>query len=338
MHDWTRPMKANIGDLPLVVWKDPATQQLTSMVNICKHMGSRLDNGKITDKGKLQCQYHGIEFGQNDQFGKAVVHEGKVFWAYQPVEPTPPRIPFFNNPNYVHSFLELDMDASLPDCALNSMDVRHPEYVHRLGFGNSVPASNLKQYKYRTRPLVAGCTRSTPVLDRVGLAFDYKSNPIMQQINKQHNMTHNFHMYQYPSFSWSRVSFDKNHLFVALNLLPLEKEKTRWYVTISHNYNKSPLKKEMMKMLAFTIMSQDHVQMNLQHADDALKRKIMFERIFPDENVVLWLHEMMQSYEYPDTESCVDLYRSSSLSSAPCARKNCKCVDPTNEVIPLYGG
>ena len=38
------PYKANIGELPLVIWKNPKTNNLLSTINICKHMGSKLDN------------------------------------------------------------------------------------------------------------------------------------------------------------------------------------------------------------------------------------------------------------------------------------------------------
>ena len=127
-------------------------------------MGSKLDNGIVTDSGCLKCKYHGLEFSENDRFGEIVEHEGKVFWAYDPTEKTPYKIPFYNNPRYTKSYLEIDMDASLTDSAFNSVDLRHPEYVHNLGFGSSVPPTNIRHYTY--------ANPHTYQTDRVGLAFD----------------------------------------------------------------------------------------------------------------------------------------------------------------------
>uniref|UniRef100_A0A6C0HVL7 Rieske domain-containing protein n=1 Tax=viral metagenome TaxID=1070528 RepID=A0A6C0HVL7_9ZZZZ len=314
--DWSKPYRVQLGDLPLVIWSDGQSQSTTklkhpaepnsffSTINICPHMGSKLDNGIITPQGKLQCQYHGKEFDKKDQFGQVKLHEGKLFWALNPIHSSPPPIPYFHHPNYVHSFLELDMDAGLKDCALNSMDLRHPEYVHRMGFGSPIPATNIKNYLYPSRKGYA---------DRVGLSFDYQSNPIMQQINQNFEPTHNFHMFVYPTFSWSRVSFQDKHLIVALNLLPLSPNKTRWYVTLIHNYSKTKVQKQVMKLLALTIMKQDFVQMRMQQPESALKTARMFEQCFDDESVILRLYNMLEDYEYPSIGT-IGTYGSSKTS------------------------
>ena len=313
--DWSKPYSVQLGDLPLVIWKHPAEKNsFYSTVNICPHMGSKLDNGIITPLGKLQCQYHGMEFDHTDQFGNVKLHEGKIFWALNPTNPKPHPIPFFNNPDYVHSFLEIDMDASLKDCAYNSMDLRHPEYVHRMGFGSSIPPTNIREFIYPSRKGMD---------DRVGMSFDYESNPVMQKINDNYEPTHNFHMYVYPTFSWSRVSFQDKHLMVALNLLPLSPNKTRWYVTLCHNYNKTPIKQQLMKLLALTIMKQDFVQMRMQQPDSALKTARIFEKTFKDESVILRLSKMMETYEYPSADICAEAYHigtvgSSSHKTSPC--------------------
>jgi hypothetical protein len=93
-------------------------------------MGSKLDNGFITKQGCLKCNYHGLEYTDLDQFGNILEQDGKIFWAYKPTRTSPFKIPFFNNPNYEKSFLTIDMDASLTDSAFNTMDLRHPEFVH----------------------------------------------------------------------------------------------------------------------------------------------------------------------------------------------------------------
>lgn len=296
--DFSKPYKINIGDLPLVVWQDKNTGQFITRINICKHMGSKLDNAAITSNGCLKCKYHGLEHTHEDRFGETMVHEGKLFWAYKPAQKKPPSIPFFGNPDFVHSFLEIDMDCSLIDSAMNTMDLRHPEYVHGgvFGFGNSVPPRNIAQYKYSD--------------ECVGLSFDYSSKNTIRKLSMDTKETNNFHMFVYPTFSWSKVSFHRNkHLMIGVNLLPLENKKTRWYITVCNNYLKTYAQQQFMKMLATTILSQDYHQMRNQHVEDALKRQIMFEHIFDDEEVILWIRDMFREYRYPDIQACVDLYK-----------------------------
>ena len=36
--DFTKPYSINVGDLPLVVWKNPNTQKISTVINICRHM------------------------------------------------------------------------------------------------------------------------------------------------------------------------------------------------------------------------------------------------------------------------------------------------------------
>ena len=43
-----KPIKVNIGELPLVLWKGRNEKEWITTLNICKHMGSQLDNGIIT--------------------------------------------------------------------------------------------------------------------------------------------------------------------------------------------------------------------------------------------------------------------------------------------------
>lgn len=300
--DFSKPYKFNVGDLPLVVWKNPITNRISSVINICKHMGSRLDNGIITEQGCLKCQYHGLEHSNEDAFGETVEHEGKLFWAYKPLEKTPPRLPFFSNNKFAKSFLEFEMDCSFTDSAFNTMDLYHPEYVHggAFGFGNSIPPKNVKHYKFSDK--------------KIGLAFDYESKPNVQFINSNSKLTNNFHMFLYPAFSWSKVTFDKtNHLLIGVNLLPVGPQKTKWFVTIANNYFTNYAQNEFIKLLAMTILTQDSVQMKNQCKDDDLKRRIIFQHVFKNEESILNLREMFGSYRYPDISSCVELCNHSLL-------------------------
>ena len=295
----SKPYSINIGELPLVVWKDKYTGEIISRINICKHMGSRLDTGKVTLDGCLKCPYHGLEHSREDSFGKVIEHEGKIFWAHKPVHPRPYSVPFYKNPNFVHSFIQVDMDCSLIDSALNTMDLRHPEYVHGgiFGFGNNVPPKNIAQIKYSPQ--------------RVGLTFDYASKLSISKLNQDTTHTKNFHMYLYPTFSWSKVTFNRdNHLIIGVNLQPLAPKKTRWYITVCNNYMTNPIQTQFVNMLASTILGQDYVQMRKQYPDNELKRAILFEHVFPNEEAVIWVKDMLCDYKYPDFKVCVDLYES----------------------------
>jgi len=298
--DFSQPYVSNIGELPLVSWKHPKTNEITTTLNICKHMGSKLGNAKITEKGCLQCQYHGLEI--QDGFGKTMEHEGKLFWAYQPDEMQPPPTPYFHHRDYKTSFLIIDMEASLVDCALNMMDVRHPEYVHNklFGFGSNIPPTNLKKHQYAATP------------DSVGLSFHYQSNKMVQSmINDDVPLTKNFHMYKYPSFTWSKVSFNKNNLIISVHLRPLTPKKTRWYVTLCHNYYTNEIQQSVMRGLAGMILSQDYEQMKNQYEENALKQAVTMDYTFGDEEVIVDLHKMFQeNYRYPSIDECARFYKS----------------------------
>jgi hypothetical protein len=182
------------------------------------------------------------------------------------------------------------------------MDLRHPEYVHGgIGFGNAIPPENIKQYVYTKEIL--------------GLSFDYRANELIRKINQNVDYTENFHMFYYPAFSWSRVTFNKNnHLIIGVNLLPLSNKKTRWYITISHNYYRNNIQKQFMKMLALIILSQDYVQMRNQHKENKLKKYVLFDYIFKNEETIISLKDMFSNYKYPDEESCLEIYKDYKLN------------------------
>lgn len=297
--DSTKPFKVQIGELPLVLWKGKSQWHTT--LNVCKHMGAQLDNGIVTHNGCLKCTYHGLEMTPQDQFGQVKEHEGKIFWAYEPHRKTPFHTPFFENKQFETSFLQIDMDASLRDSAFNTMDLRHPEYVHQGGFGSNIPATKVKHYRFR---------------ESVGLGFEYESNTMMKTVNEQTRITHNFNMYYYPSFVWTRVTFKEKQLIIAVNFLPLEPKKTRWFITICHNYYKTPMGKNMMKGLASLILSQDFFQLKNQYPENALKSAILFGHAYEDEDALLLLYEQFKEYQFPTIEKSLELFKDSRRKKA----------------------
>jgi hypothetical protein len=63
-----------------------------------------------------------------------------------------------------------------------------------------------------------------------------------------------------------------------------------------------------MKFIASIILGQDFVQMKNQHKEDKLKKAMLFDHKFKDEEVILWLKDMFASYEYPNEDQCVEIY------------------------------
>jgi len=294
--DMGKPYIANIGELPLVFWNDGTN--FFSTVNVCRHMGSKLTNAILSNDGTLQCQYHGLKYKPEDTFGKTIVFEGKLFWSFEPYRKEPFSVPFFNNPEYENSFLEINMPCSIPDGAYNTMDMLHPEYVHQglLGFGSGIPPSNIKSYTYKTDS------------DSIGLSFNYASQSLA---TIGQNITDNYHMYRYPTFTWSRVTFSKkNNLIIAVNMLPIEPKKSKWFVTIGHNYKKSTFEKEILKGVASQILSQDYRQMINQAPESKLKKAVLFQHTFNDEEVFGPMKKYFATqYEYPNMDSVVKIVK-----------------------------
>jgi len=325
--DFSRPYVVNIGDLPLVVWSDSNKKddkkdnKLYSAINICPHMGSKLDNGKITDNGCLQCQYHGFNLTDNNQFGQIMEYQGKIHWSYKPKFVLPCNIPFYNNLKYAKSTIQIDMDSSLQDCALNTMDIRHPEYVHSgiFGFGSAQYPANIKQYDFN---------------NLIGLEFEYTSNKIIQQFN-QAKKTHNYHLYNYPSFTWSKVSFNNNNLIISVDFLPLSKFKTRWFVTICHNYCNDENGAMLINKLAWKILLDDCRQMRNQSPDTELKKELLLNHIFKDEEAIISLKNKFSEYVYPDHNEILKLYKHHKTSNNLLKLKQAK--EPTlDEIFELF--
>jgi hypothetical protein len=65
-----------------------------------------------------------------------------------------------------------------------------------------------------------------------------------------------------------------------------------------------------MQFLATTILNQDYNQMKNQCYENKLKRQILFNYIFKDEDAIMQLHSLFKDqYEFPDIDSAFDLYQ-----------------------------
>mmetsp|Transcript_32018 Transcript_32018/g.50008 ORF Transcript_32018/g.50008 Transcript_32018/m.50008 type:complete len:425 (-) Transcript_32018:284-1558(-) len=278
--DWTKPTELNIGDIPLVVWKN-GTDVLVAP-NVCKHLGSTLHEGAIDEEGCLVCPYHGLKHGREHAIGKTMMHQGKLYWTPDTtLHATPPSIPNINAKGFVHSFLEFDMDASLEDCAMNTMDVNHPGWVHHgtIGFGNRGGPTDVIHRELSDRS--------------VSLQFKYNANRVVSATKGKGRSTKNFHFYELPCFTWSVVTFGQDRLlYIGADFLPLSRHKTRWFVTVVHNYYTNPIQKKAVEMAARLILSQDQQQMGRQSKYDDMRKLVSSKHHLPFEVRIVTVVEL----------------------------------------------
>ena len=106
-----------------------------------------------------------------------------------------------------------------------------------------------------------------------------------------------------------RFATIKERLVTYYFNLPVTEFKTRWYITICHNYYISDFGKQLMRTLASTIVGQDRIQMNKQSKENILKKTLLFRHIFPNEEPILWLHSKFKDYIYPSIQECEDFVK-----------------------------
>lgn len=286
--DKTKPYAYNIGELPLVTWFNKKEIPYTS-INICEHMGSKLDEG-IVEKECLKCPYHGLKYDSEKMFGETMIFQNKLWWSYEPVKKNPPLVPSYNDKRFETSFIKIDVEASVNDCVLNAMDMNHPEFIHNtiFGFGSSIPPTNVQTISYHKDDM------------KVGLSFNYK---------KGMKESRNVHVYEFPYSSWSHVFLpNKKQLVVNIDMLPLSKDKTRWCVTLKHNYFKSNIEKILMKFITKCILYQDQQQMKRQANESILKSLIMNKTQLKNEEHFDEIKKILNNYKYPSSDKVVLLY------------------------------
>ena len=78
--DKTKPYIYNIGKLPMVLWYEDIKPLAT--INICKHLGAKLDNG-IINNGCLQCSNHYASYNSSDTIGNVISKNGLLWWSFK---------------------------------------------------------------------------------------------------------------------------------------------------------------------------------------------------------------------------------------------------------------
>jgi hypothetical protein len=288
--DYSKPYKYNVGELPLVLWKDKKGN-LISTVNICKHMGEKMDKGTVID-GCLQCPYHGVQHTKNDKFGETIVHEDKIFWSYEPIKSIPTKIPGFDFYNFEHSIVQMDIDTAMQDCIFNTIDLNNHKFTHNgiFGFGTSnMIIKNVNTFKYE---------------DRVGIYFKYIAKKTIKLFQKYEQETDNQNVFVYPSSGWYKVTTNSvNKLIVGFNFLPISQNKTRLFITILKNhYKATSFEKEIFTFLTKQILNQNKMKNN------QLKKSLIFKKYLQNDDAIWLVKENMKQYKYPNIDECVKLY------------------------------
>jgi len=289
--DRTKPHKFRVGELPLVTWFENATGNPTTTLDVCRHMGSRLHHGRV-ENGCLVCPYHGLKHGSKQAFGETKEFEGKIWWSHTPKHARPPSSPFFKNKRYASSTVQVDMEASLMDSVYNVMDITHPQYVHSgpAGFGSDIPPSDVVTHVY---PAMRNET--------IGLSFVYSAEGTFAHLDPGVKRSRNFHMLHYPGSSWSRVTMPNGrNLFVAVDLLPIGRDRTRWFVTLRHNYLTSPPGRWLINTAARCILEQDRQQMAKQTPSSLVKALAIFNAEMPFEKHFTEMRLMFKNWRYLD--------------------------------------
>lgn len=104
--DKSKPFTFNIGKLPMILWYDKNNTAL-STINICKHLGAKLDNG-IINNGCLHCPNHYSSYNDTDKIGNIKVSNGLLWWSYKSYSKNPP-LNFKNNLNkYYNTYIDVN--------------------------------------------------------------------------------------------------------------------------------------------------------------------------------------------------------------------------------------
>ena len=285
-----KPYTFNVGDIPLIAWKAKNNTAFATL-NICKHFGSKLDDGWI-ENDCLVCPYHGLRHGYNERCGDIINYDGKIWWAFNPINDLPPKIPY-NSEEFQISHIEVDMDEDMPFCMYNAMDINHAEYIHNgiFGFGSKIPIKNYTHINNNNQI--------------IGASFEHHIKKNIKLLNKNFKVgddlyTKNYHEFIYPSTTWSVVQQGNiNKLVVGVSMTPISTTKTKWIITLKHNYMKDIFSTELLKFATKQIIGQDKKQFKRQVKNKLLKDNFTFKRDLSYENHMNEMYKLFKNYNYP---------------------------------------
>jgi len=307
--DTSKPYPFQIGELPLISWYDNKFNKTYTTVNICSHMGSKLDNSKITN-GCLVCPYHGIQYTEDKAFGETITYQDKLWWSYEPNTSNPPATPFYNNKDYSTTNICLDVDANIMDCALNIMDVNHKQYYNML-----IPPNKIKKFKYLNK------NKNKEIL---GISFRQKalSNNVKEydddidfynyiNYNKYYEYNKYYNMYNFPYNIWTRTRLaNKQQSIMNIDFRQIGLDKTRWFITMKNNGNYRDTNNIFVKPFMYYYANQyKELLSNNQAPHTDLKKLVIRQEVLANENHLDDIYKMFEKYKYPDNNMVCNLYK-----------------------------
>jgi hypothetical protein len=171
------------------------------------------------------------------------------------------------------------------------MDVNN--YNKPIGYNLNIQPSNVNNYRFN--------------YNNVGISFDYT---ILTNLNKNIKLSENFIYYRYPSTVWLKSSvnyWEKNRLeydniFLNINLLPVNIDKTKWYITVTfNNLQKSLIKKDIIQRSVYNMLMKLFELLPSQTNNILLKQYVM-------DNINHDFKYMLKRYKYPDIQLVLNLY------------------------------
>jgi hypothetical protein len=284
--DKSKPYAYKIGELPLVTWFNES-QPLTTL-NICQHMGSKLDKGSVKN-GCLVCPYHGIKHTSSDVLGKTVIFEDKLWWSYKSRNKLPVATPYYKDKEFETLALRFDIDSNIQDFVMNTFNMNHLAL-----------ASRSQNYKYKLFE------------HKLTMNYDCDTSSMLSEfnfiINDMQKIT-NYQIFQYPHSVSAIFAFkEKDRIAINANMLPLGPNKSRVFLTIKHNFWKSYFGKLKLEGIVRYFIRNNQIQMSNQYDDNMLKKTALLQKTFNNDNHLKHLQRMFKEYEYPDMISTMRLY------------------------------
>jgi nitrite reductase/ring-hydroxylating ferredoxin subunit len=291
--DTTKPYPFKIGELPLISWYDNKYNKTYTTVNICSHMGSKLDNSKINN-GCLVCPYHGMLYSEEKAFGETIIYQDKLWWSYEPIAKKPPSIPFYNNKDYTTTNICIDIDANIMDCVLNIIDVNHQQYYNML-----IPPKKIKKFKY---------FNNIDEPKRLSMGISFKNKVLSNNIKEFSEYNKYYNMYKFPYNAWTRILLpNKKQSIMNIDFLPLGIDKTRWFITMKNNRETNNI---FTKPFMYYYTNQyKELLSNNQALHTDLKKLVIRQEVLANENHLDDIYDMFEKYKYPDNNMVCNLYK-----------------------------
>ena len=91
-------------------------------------------------------------------------------------------------------------------------------------------------------------------------------------------------------------------------MTPVERYKTKWFVTIRSNYMKEGINKNILSLAARMILSQDKKQFDRQSKNTLLRDNFILTNMLNYEDHIEDMKDIFRNYQYPNLEEFIDDY------------------------------